>query len=565
MTDEQSSIAVIGAGYRGESLVRNYRQLGALRLICDSNDGLLEQLRDKYPGVETCSALDGVLAREDIRGVAVATPPETHFAIAREVLMAGKHVYVEKPLALDEEHAKELISLARRRRLTLMVGHLLHYHPAFLRLKELVSSGALGRINYIYSHRLNPGKTRREENILCALAPHDISMILSLAGEEPDSATATGGNRLDRRTADVATTHLTFPSGLQAHIFVSWLHPVKVQQMVVVGDRKMAVFDDTRPWPDKLLLYANEINRRDAIPAAAEPERMAVARVEPLNLECRHFLHCAKNGCRPVTDGQEGLQVMRVLNACRFSFDRNGTRVDLGQDGGSEKIGRSVHLPYPSEVSGPIASMHAPQSMGAVYGPLLVHHTAIIDENCEIGAGTRIRHFSHVLSNCRIGEKCDIGQNVVIGPDVNIGSNCRVQNNVSVYKGVTLEDGVFCGPSMVFTNISNPRAGIGKVDHVRPTLVRQGATLGANCTVVCGVAIGLYAFVGAGAVVTRDVPDHALVVGCPARQTGWVCACGQRLQDLECPACGKKYIPCRSGVEEEDATLRPVACYEQCH
>ena len=172
------------------------------------------------------------------------------------------------------------------------------------------------------------------------------------------------------------------------------------------------------------------------------------------------------------------------------------------------------------------------------------HETAIIDDNVEIGEKTKIWHFSHILSGSKIGENCNIGQNVVIGPDATIGNKCKIQNNVSVYKGVTLEDGVFCGPSMVFTNIFNPRAEIGKMDQVRPTLIKKGATLGANCTIVCGHTIGRYAFIGAGAVVTKNVPDHALMVGNPARQIGWMCECGEKLNTKQkCPACKKQYKP----------------------
>ena len=178
-----------------------------------------------------------------------------------------------------------------------------------------------------------------------------------------------------------------------------------------------------------------------------------------------------------------------------------------------------------------------------------IHESSYIDENVSIGPGTKIWHFSHILPNSRIGENCNIGQNVVIGPDVTIGKQCKIQNNVSVYKGVTLEDGVFCGPSMVFTNIYNPRAEIRKMDQVRDTVVKHGATLGANCTIVCGVSIGSYAFVGAGAVVTRNVAAHALMVGNPARQIGWVCACGERLTEvLDCPACGKTYAQDEQGL-----------------
>ena len=171
-----------------------------------------------------------------------------------------------------------------------------------------------------------------------------------------------------------------------------------------------------------------------------------------------------------------------------------------------------------------------------------IHKTAIIDPGAQIGKGSRIWHWTHVCAGAVIGENCNIGQNVFIADKVTIGKGCKIQNNVSVYQGVILEDYVFCGPSMVFTNIYNPRAAIRKMDQVRPTLVKTGATLGANCTIVCGITIGCYALIGAGTVVNRNVPDYALVVGNPFRQIGWVCQCGERLtDDLECLGCGKKF------------------------
>jgi len=179
-----------------------------------------------------------------------------------------------------------------------------------------------------------------------------------------------------------------------------------------------------------------------------------------------------------------------------------------------------------------------------------MHETAVIDENVTIGAGTKIWHFSHVLSGSIIGEGCNIGQNVVVGPDVIIGRQCKIQNNVSVFKGVKLEDGVFCGPSMVFTNVYNPRAQLRKMDQLRTTLVKKGATIGANATIICGNIIGRYAFIGAGTVITRNVPDYALVVGNPAKQIGWACECGERLsEDLECLACGKAYRKAGESIE----------------
>ena len=527
------SLAVIGSGYWGKNLVRNYHQIGALKLICDKNEMLLEKFKEEYPDVDTCIALNDVISRDDIHGVVIATPAEMHFSFAREALLAGKHVYVEKPLVLEEKEGEELISLAEENNLVLMVGHLLQYHPAFVSLKELTLNGDLGRINYIYSNRLNLGKIRREENILWSFAPHDISMILSLIGEEPEAVVATGGNYLHKKIADVTTTHLEFPSGLRAHIFVSWLHPFKEQMLVVVGDRKMAVFNDTKPWKDKLLLYPHEIRWENNIPvpAKAEPEKLDIPKDEPLRLECEHFLDCISNGKKPITDGREGLRVLKILKASQRSLDEQGRKIYL-----EEKDDKSYRR------STPKPKTEDPLHITTTSKDYFVHDTAIVDEGCKIGTGTKIWHFSHVLSGSKIEEGCNIGQNVVIGPDVKIGNRCKVQNNVSIYKGVTLEEGVFCGPSMVFTNVYNPRALIRKMEQIRPTLVKKGATIGANSTIVCGVTIGKYAFVGAGAVVLKDVADYALVVGNPARSIGWVCECGERLnREFECDTCRKKY------------------------
>jgi UDP-2-acetamido-3-amino-2,3-dideoxy-glucuronate N-acetyltransferase len=528
-------VAVIGTGYWGRNLVRNYAELGVLKLICDKNEALLGQLQQQYPDAEICLALNDIIARADIAGVVIATPAETHFDLARESLLAGKHVYVEKPLVLQESQALELISLAENQGLVLMVGHLLQYHPAFVRLRELAASGELGRINYIYSHRLNLGKIRREENILWSFAPHDISMILTLAGEDPETVLATGGNYLHRKIADVTTTHLEFPSGLKAHIFVSWLHPFKEQKLVVVGERKMAVFDDTRPWSEKLLIYPHEIKWQNNIPvpSTATPERVHVMEMEPLKLECQHFLYCIETGVTPVTDGQEGLRVLRVLNASQRSLNESGRRMDT-----RSPISEDTDM--------------VPAQRQQTAEPYYVHPTAIIDDHVSIGKDTKIWYFSHILTGSSIGERCNIGQNVMIGPNVVIGSACKIQNNVSIYKGVTLEDQVFCGPSMVFTNVFNPRAHIRRMAELRPTLVKKGATLGANCTVVCGHTIGQFAFIGAGAVVTKDVPDYALMTGNPARQAGWMCECGEKLtDDLQCPACKKLYSITEQGLQDK--------------
>jgi UDP-2-acetamido-3-amino-2,3-dideoxy-glucuronate N-acetyltransferase len=536
-------VAIVGSGYWGKNLVRNFHDLGALQLVCDKNESILADFKNKYQNLETCLAFGDVLNHTDIDGIVIATPAETHFNLARETLLSGKHVFVEKPMALSEDEGRELIALATEQKKILMVGHLLQHHPAFIYLKELALSGELGRINYIYSHRLNLGKIRREENILWSFAPHDISMILSLAGEQPESVLTTGGNYLHQRIPDVTVTHLEFASGLRAHVFVSWLHPFKEQKLVVVGTRKMAVFNDINPWEEKLLIYPHEINWQNnmPVPTKFEAEKVDIPQDEPLRLECQHFLDCINTGRRPLTDGHEGLNVLRVLNAGQRSLDLFGERICFNETGAEE---------LQSTTGGDTSSTL--NKKGAKSEDAFLHPTSIRDEEVIIGAGTKIWHFSHVLSGSKIGKNCNIGQNVVIGPDVSIGNGCKIQNNVSVYKGVTLEDGVFCGPSMVFTNIINPRAEIRKMDQVRPTLVKEGATIGANATIICGVTLGRYCFIGAGAVVNEDIPNHCLVVGNPAKQIGWACECGQGLTDgMQCSVCGKSYEKTKNGIKEK--------------
>lgn len=515
------NIAIIGSGYWGKNLVRNFNELESLHTICDSNDNILAQFKEQYPHINTCIAFNEVLKNDEITGIAIATPAETHHTLAKEALLAGKHVFVEKPLTLEEDHARELIELANRKGLVLMVGHLLQYHPVFIALKDMAASGELGKIDYIYSNRLNLGKIRREENILWSFAPHDISMLLTLAGEMPEAVIATGGNYLHKEIADVTTTHLEFPSGLQAHIFVSWLHPFKEQKLVVVGNKKMAVFDDTQPWEDKLLIYPHQINWEGNVPVPdkAEAERVEVPQSEPLRSECAHFLSAMANNSQPLTDGLEGLNVLKVLRSAQRSMDNAGKREIL-------------------------TSKQQPSS-------IKIHPSTEIDENVSIGEGTNIWHFSHVLPGTTIGRDCKIGQNVMIGPDVKIGDGCKLQNNISVYKGVTLENDVFCGPSMVFTNVHNPRSHTPRMNEIRETLVKRGASLGANCTIVCGNSIGKNAFVGAGAVVTKAVPDHAIVVGNPATQQGWICECGIKINDnLVCESCGSTYEKVETGLSK---------------
>jgi predicted dehydrogenase/acetyltransferase-like isoleucine patch superfamily enzyme len=523
MTGETLKIAVIGCGYWGKNLVRNFDQLGVLGAIHDADSELATVFSAQY-GVPALG-FEEVLERSEIAGVVIAAPAELHASLAMRALEANKHVFVEKPLALQISDAERVLALADETKRVLMVGHLLQYHPGFLKLREMVAKGQLGRIQYIYSNRLNLGKIRREENVFWSFAPHDLSMILTLAGELPDSVQATGSCYLHKVIADVTTTHLSFPSGINAHVFVSWLHPFKEQKLVVVGEDAMAVFDDRLPWSEKLALYSHEIEWRNGCPEShkADAEYVPLEESEPLQLECEHFLDSMANGERPRTDGAEGLRVLRVLAAAEQALAE----------------GRIVSLNQPRSVAA--LQTHTEEAPAGDF----VHESAYVDEGSEIGRGTRIWHFSHVLTGSRIGRNCTIGQNVMIGPDVTVGDNCKIQNNVSLYKGVSLEDGVFCGPSCVFTNVNTPRAEIERKDEFCPTPVRRGATIGANATIICGLEIGAYSFVAAGAVVARDVPPYALVAGVPARIAGWTCECGIALRfqsdQAVCSECGKRY------------------------
>jgi UDP-2-acetamido-3-amino-2,3-dideoxy-glucuronate N-acetyltransferase len=517
------NVAVVGNGYWGKNLVRNFCELGALRTVCDDSPLVEANVREKYPKLDFCRDYAEVLSDDNIHAVVLSTPAALHFDMAQRAIRAGKDVFVEKPLALSAVEGAELVDLAAKNRRILMVGHILQFHPAVQKLKELIRAGSLGRLQYVYSNRLNIGKIRTEENILWSFAPHDISVILGLLDEEPESVTCEGGYYLSDRVADVTLSQFVFTSGVRAHIFVSWLHPFKEQRLIVVGSEKMAVFDDTAS--DKLVLYSHRVEWKDRIPNAvkADAEPVALEAAEPLRNECRHFLDCMVSRRSPLTDGREGLRVLRVLNACQKSLEGHNVVSVTAQQ---EPPKRSF----------------------------FVHPTAIVDEPCEIGGGTKIWHYSHVLKGAKIGERCIFGQNCQIAENVIIGNNVKVQNNVSIYTGAEIEDDVFLGPSCVLTNVTNPRSQVNRHSLYEKTVFRRGATVGANATIICGIELGRYCFIGAGAVVAKDVPDYALMVGNPARWVGWMSRHGHRLIDpdpdgvMRCPESGFRYHEVRPAV-----------------
>lgn len=506
-------IAVVGAGYWGKNLIRNFNQLGVLYAICESNPDNPNLI--PYKEVKLYTSFSELLKNKEVDAVAIATPAATHYEFVKQALLSGKDVFVEKPLALTVKEGKELVKLAGQEKRILMVGHILQYHPAVLKLKEMISSGELGKIQYIYSNRLNIGKLRTEENILWSFAPHDISVVLMLLDEEPVKVSAFGDDYLSKGIYDTTMTNIEFKNGVKGHIFVSWLHPFKEQKLVVVGSKAMAVFDDVSK--EKLFIYPHRIEWKDGkIPLAkkAKYQVIPVEASEPLNLELSHFIECVKQRKIPRTDGAEGLRVLKVLELAEESM-----AISTVNASPNHPIARSPNI--------------------------FIHESAYVEEDVKMGEGAKVWHFSHILKGSKIGDRCIIGQNVMIGPDVAIGNRCKVQNNVSLYKGVVLEDEVFCGPSCVFTNVYNPRAFIERKQEFLTTLVKKGVTIGANATIVCGTTIGMYAMIGAGAVVKNDVPDYAIVVSVPARQIGWACKCGTTLRfrdkHANCNYCKSEY------------------------
>lgn len=518
----QKSLLLVGGGHWGKHLVRNFHSLGVLHTLCDTNELLLDSYKSTYPDINTTTHFTQALQHPDITKVVIAAPAAMHYTLATQALNAGKDVFVEKPLCLNHSEGETLILQARSQGSILMVGHLLHYHPCIERLKELVHSGELGQLQYLSSNRLNLGCIRTEENALWSFSPHDISVILSLCENElPEQVRCIGGSYLSKEVVDLSVLTMRFKNNLKAHIHVSWLHPFKEQKLVVIGSKGMAVFDDLKPWHEKLALYRNPvIYTQGAAPKAnpSLPEFLNVAQSEPLHNECVHFLNSCHSRQTPKTDGAEGLRVLKVLQAAQSS---------LNQDGESISVNRTQKLYFS-------------------------HPSAIVDPDAHIESDTKIWHFCHIMKDANIGPGCNIGQNVVISPGVILGKNVKVQNNVSLYTGVLCEDHVFIGPSVVFTNVINPRSEINRRNNYQKTLIKKGTTIGANSTIICGITLGEYCFIGAGAVVTKDVKPYALVVGNPSKQIGWMSRCGERLDvpletsagmdiSIQCPCCKDIY------------------------
>jgi len=319
--NNEIKVGIIGVGYWGKNLVRNYYEMGNLVSIYDDNSVLADSMCETYTGLEKHSSLENILS-SDIDAVVIATPAVTHGKIVRQALALGKHVFVEKPICLDLGEAKELAKLAKEKNQILMVGHLLLYHSAFKKLKSFIDEGGIGDIRYIVSNRLSLGKIRREENALWSFAPHDVSMILQLTGSIPTTINAMGGDYLATGVADTTLSFMEFENKVQAHIFVSWLYPYKDQRLVVVGDKAMVVFNDTKPHGEKLEVYKHQAEWDGEIPIVnkVQPEYLDYPEYEPLRAECEHFVMAISSNTTPLSDAEEGIRVLMVLDACQKSL-----------------------------------------------------------------------------------------------------------------------------------------------------------------------------------------------------------------------------------------------------
>ena len=334
------NVGVVGCGYWGPNLVRNFKQAPDchLKVLCDASEQRLSHMHRLYPDLATTQKLEDVLNDSQVDAVVIATPVRFHYSMAKAALNAGKHVFIEKPMARTEAEAAELVSLAERQGLVLMVGHTFLFSPAVRRMKEIINAGDIGEVQYIAARRLNLGLFQKDINVAWDLAPHDISILLHLLDELPLSVSCQGSSHVTRGIEDVTMMHLNFRKNRCAFIHNSWLDPKKVRQMTVVGSQRMIVYDDTEPL-EKLKIYDARVEVPPHYDTFAEFTYSYhygdsyvpyIKQDEPLKLECQHFLDCISTGAVPITNGRLGLEVVKILEASSESLRQHGASVNLG-------------------------------------------------------------------------------------------------------------------------------------------------------------------------------------------------------------------------------------------
>jgi len=497
---KKNKIALIGAGNWGKNYLRVLEKLGVLAALAEKEASVREKYASLYPQLYITDDYKKLLTNPAIDAFVVATPAHTHYQIAQEILLANKDVLLEKPMTLSVSEAKTLHKIAEKNRGVLLVGHLLLYKPAIQKIKELIENKILGDLLCIDMKRAKLGTIRNYENVLWSFAPHDLAVLLSLVKAKVTEINAVGQKLLQAQREDNIHLYLHFANNVHAHVHLSWLWPEDERKMIIIGTKGMLVYDENN---DTIVLHRKGILQEENLEIFDNgTEEFKFTKTDLLEKEILHFLDCIQTRSKPLTDAESGVAVIEILERASASLQKT-------------KLQKNY----------------------------FAHQSAWIDEDAQIGDGTQVWHYSHIMGAV-IGQNCKIGQNVFIASNVRIGNNVKIQNNVSVYEGVTLEDDVFCGPSMVFTNVSTPRSAYPRnaSTHYEKTLVKRGASIGANATIRCGIVVGEYALVGAGAVVTKNVPAHAIVYGNPATIKGWICRCGKvragvTAERVECSDC----------------------------
>lgn len=555
-------VILVGAGKWGAKIACEAHKLNVLVAIVDESAVATSRTHDAIgapSSVQKCSNVNDALEAFPQAAVIVATPPHTHHTVARCALEASRDVWVEKPLCDTVDHADELVKLSHENGTILFTDHLMQYNRAHRALLNAVKSGWVGKVTRVRGTRVNFGTVRTVENVLWSFCPHDISLILAvLDGRLPERVNAMGQCVVSADIEDYVDIHLEYADGTKAALEASWLHYEKERRLVVYGTEGCIIVNESQVHGvPELQGFKWSTKRNDDKSVAIDKREDDVSRfvdelgpvISPLNAALQHFIECCETRASPRTDGAEGLRVLQVLMAAQKSLERR----------------EAVRMKDVAPVVGAVKIAADKKSVTSDY---FKHRTAVVDDGAMIGANTKIWHFSHIMSGATVGEHCNVGQNVYVAGKAVLGNNVKVQNGVSIYDGVTVENDVFLGPHCTFTNVKTPRSHVNRRDEWLTTVVRRGATIGANATVVCGCSIGAFAFVGAGAVVTKNIPDYAMVYGNPARIHAWVSRLGLRMravskladgqQILECPETNERYFLTLPSDAHRQPLLQPA-------
>lgn len=503
------NIGVIGCGYWGPNLIRNLKETSEanLDLICDIDGSKLIAMKKKYPSIRITQDYKQLLNDPSMDAVVIALPVSKHYEIAKEALLKNKHVLVEKPLTASVKEAEDLVRIAKEKNLILMVDHTFEYSPAITKVKQIIESRELGDIYYIKTEWLNLGLLQPNVNVVWDLATHIISIIHYITGLNPISVNATAKGCIRKEIQEISQAHIKYSNNLSAYLTVSWLEPKKTRQMTIVGSKKMLIYDLTNE-EEPVKIYDKGIN---VIQEATDirPSKMEyrfgdiysphIKNTEPLNVMCSHFIECIKNKTKPLSDGESGLKVVKVLEAMEKSINENGREIVLNQDSTDFKKNFMNFQPKKENYS------------ESTNGVKMAENVKIFQPNLTN------------LYGCEIGENTKVGAFVEIQKNAKIGKNCKISSHSFVCEGVKIEDNVFIGHGVIFINDKYPQSTTnGKLQteqdwKVIPTLVKKGASIGSNATILCGVTIGENSIVGAGSVVTKDVLPNTVVAGNPAR------------------------------------------------